>query len=176
MPQPNATGAAMIDVVDVDGKSIRQGSVDASLAADTAPQVPIQSLPSVPQKRGASRPCGSSRKRSCAKRLLVDFDVRLPGRCRVGHLLTLLSVGHTKLYEGIKAGRIAKPDGNDGRPYWDNATGAGDGASAGHATGDRCQRTGPYAAVPASVRYLVRESATVRLNEWSSRALPWSGP
>ncbi|MBI3374987.1 MAG: hypothetical protein HY017_24965 [Betaproteobacteria bacterium] len=46
-----------------------------------------------------------------------------PGRLRVAHLLSLLSVSHSTLYAGIKTGRYPKPDGMDGKiPYWWTST------------------------------------------------------
>lgn len=56
-------------------------------------------------------------------RPLGGIDLRQPGRLRVGHLLTLFSVSHSTLYSHIKAGRIPKPDGDDGtRPFWLTST------------------------------------------------------
>lgn len=52
-------------------------------------------------------------------------DLRLdqPGRLRVAHLLNLLSISHTTLYDGIKSGRYPKPDLRDGRmPFWFTST------------------------------------------------------
>ena len=57
-----------------------------------------------------------------SKRLPVDFDLYGPGRCRLGHLLTLFQVSHAKFYADLKRKKIAPPDGNDGRPWWHNAT------------------------------------------------------
>ena len=46
-----------------------------------------------------------------------------PGRLRVAHLLSLLSVSHSTLYAGIKSGRYPKPDGIDGKiPFWNTST------------------------------------------------------
>lgn len=45
-----------------------------------------------------------------------------PGRVRVGHLLTLLNISHSTLYERIKRGTWPEPDGKDTRPYWETAT------------------------------------------------------
>jgi len=52
--------------------------------------------------------------------VLVSLDQ--PGRLRVGHLLTLLSISSPTLYARINAGLIPKPDGHDGRPYWNTTT------------------------------------------------------
>ncbi len=52
-----------------------------------------------------------------------------PGRLRVGHLLAILGISCTTLYDGVtpKPGqtttRYPKPDGYDGRfPYWNTRT------------------------------------------------------
>ena len=56
-----------------------------------------------------------------AKAPIISLDQ--PGRLRVAHLLSLLSVCHTTLYVGIKSGRYPKPDGVDGKiPYWNTGT------------------------------------------------------
>lgn len=42
-----------------------------------------------------------------------------PGRLRVAHVLGILGVAHSTLYEGMKSGRYPRPDGRDGSiPYW----------------------------------------------------------
>ena len=46
-----------------------------------------------------------------------------PGRLRVAHVLSLLAVSHSTLYEGIKTLRYPPPDGYDGKmPFWKTAT------------------------------------------------------
>jgi hypothetical protein len=46
-----------------------------------------------------------------------------PGRLRVAHLLSILSVSHSTLYTGIKKGRYPAPDGHDVKiPYWNTCT------------------------------------------------------
>jgi len=56
-----------------------------------------------------------------AKAPTISLDQ--PGRLRVGHLLSLCSISHTKLYDGLKTGRYPKPDGYDGKmPYWRTET------------------------------------------------------
>jgi len=56
-----------------------------------------------------------------AKAPIISLDQ--PGRLRVAHLLSLLSVSHTTLYAGLKSGRYPKPDGRDGNmPFWFTAT------------------------------------------------------
>lgn len=56
-------------------------------------------------------------------RPLTHIDLDKPGRLRVGHMMTLFSVSHSTLYSHIRAGRIPKPDGDDGaRPYWRTET------------------------------------------------------
>jgi hypothetical protein len=39
-------------------------------------------------------------------------------RLRTGHLLTLYGVAHSTLYDRLRAGRIPRADGDDGRPWW----------------------------------------------------------
>ncbi|QOL50231.1 hypothetical protein [Massilia litorea] len=68
--------------------------------------------PARPTKNGHSKalPVGS-------------IDLQQPGRLRAGHLMTLFSVGHSTLYNHIRAGLIPQPDGADGaRPYWKTET------------------------------------------------------
>jgi len=61
--------------------------------------------------------CGHTR----AKAPIISLDQ--PGRLRVAHLLSLLSVSHSTLYAGIKSGRYPKPDGIDGKiPFWWTST------------------------------------------------------
>lgn len=63
------------------------------------------------------RRCGHTR----AKPPTISLDQ--PGRLRVAHLLSLLSVSHSTLYAGIKSGRYPKRDGTDGKiPYWKTST------------------------------------------------------
>ncbi|MFM0272381.1 hypothetical protein PQQ59_17465 [Paraburkholderia aspalathi] len=51
------------------------------------------------------------------------FSLDQPGRLRVGHLLTLLSISSPTLYKRINTGEIPKPDGRMGRsPYWNTQT------------------------------------------------------
>lgn len=46
-----------------------------------------------------------------------------PGRLRVAHMLSLLSVCHSTFYDGVATGRYPPPDGYDGRmPYWNTET------------------------------------------------------
>ncbi len=46
-----------------------------------------------------------------------------PGRLRVANLMSLLGVGHSTLYEGLRRKRYPQPDGFDGKiPYWNTAT------------------------------------------------------
>ena len=54
-----------------------------------------------------------------AKPLPFIGDINQPGRLRVGHLQTLLSLSHSGVYARIEKGEVPKPDGKDGkRPYW----------------------------------------------------------
>lgn len=56
-----------------------------------------------------------------AKALIISQDQ--PGRLRIAHLLSLFSVSHSTLYQGMKFGRYPKPDGRDGNfPYWKTET------------------------------------------------------
>lgn len=61
--------------------------------------------------------CGHAKARPVA-----HIDLTQPGRLRVGHLLTLLSISHSALYERLRSGRLPKPDGHDPRPYWRTTT------------------------------------------------------
>ncbi|WP_162600946.1 hypothetical protein [Paraburkholderia sp. C35] len=54
--------------------------------------------------------------------LPVLLSLDQPGRLRVGHLLTLLSISSPVLYARLKNGLIPKADGDDGRPYWNTST------------------------------------------------------
>ena len=46
-----------------------------------------------------------------------------PGRLRVAHLLALLGVSHSTLYQRMDAGSYPKPDGYDGKfPFWKTST------------------------------------------------------
>ena len=46
-----------------------------------------------------------------------------PGRLRVAHVMSLLGVSHSTLYEGIRRKRYPEPDGRDRKiPYWNTAT------------------------------------------------------
>lgn len=58
-----------------------------------------------------------------AKPKSVSFlNLDVIGRVRVGHMLTLLKISHSTLYQRIKSGRLPKPDGQDTRPYWHTST------------------------------------------------------
>lgn len=67
---------------------------------------------------------GGKRKRNGhtrAKAPIISLDQ--PGRLRVAHLLSLLSISHATLYAGLKSGRYPQPDGFDGKmPFWQTAT------------------------------------------------------
>jgi predicted DNA-binding transcriptional regulator AlpA len=64
-----------------------------------------------PKQRGHTRP----------KAPLISLDQ--PGRLRVAHLMALLAVSHSTLYERLKQGVFPKPDGFDGRcPWWRTST------------------------------------------------------
>lgn len=50
---------------------------------------------------------------------VVGMSLDQPGRVRVEHMLTFLSISHATLYARIAAGSVPPPDGKDGkRPYW----------------------------------------------------------
>src|SRR5689334_983532 len=73
-----------------------------------------------------SEPANHSAKRNQrghSKQLRITIDLNQPGRLRIGHLLTLLAVSHSKFYELRRRGAIPPPDGKDGaRPYWRTCT------------------------------------------------------
>ncbi|CAG4920425.1 hypothetical protein [Paraburkholderia gardini] len=52
----------------------------------------------------------------------VITPLNQPGRLRVGHLLTLLSISATTFYRRLNAGVIPEADGSDGKPYWKTET------------------------------------------------------
>lgn len=45
-----------------------------------------------------------------------------PGRLRISHLLSLLSISAPTFYRHLNKGRIPPATGNDGRPYWKTET------------------------------------------------------
>ena len=52
---------------------------------------------------------------------LISLDQ--PGWLKVCHVMSLLHVGHSTLYQGMQSNRYPKPDGKDGnRPYWHTET------------------------------------------------------
>lgn len=52
---------------------------------------------------------------------IIELDQ--PGRLRVAHVMAILSISHSLLYQGMKEGRYPKPDGWDGKfPYWNTGT------------------------------------------------------
>jgi predicted DNA-binding transcriptional regulator AlpA len=54
---------------------------------------------------------------------VVTIDLSQPGRLRVGHLMSLLSISHSTCYARLGEGTIPPPDGKDGRrPYWKTST------------------------------------------------------
>ena len=66
---------------------------------------------------GAKRRSGHVKPKSIA-----HLDLQQPGRLRVAHMLTLLSVSHSTFYSRLKNGSLPAPDGNDPRPYWRTET------------------------------------------------------
>lgn len=67
-------------------------------------------------------PIDKAKRTHTQARSVANLRLDVPGRVRVGHMMTLLSVSHSTLYERIKSGTIPKPDGKDGRPYWHTST------------------------------------------------------
>jgi hypothetical protein len=55
-----------------------------------------------------------------AKAPTISLDQ--PGRLRVAHLMALLSISHSSLYERLRTHVVPKPDGHDPRPYWKTET------------------------------------------------------
>ena len=52
-----------------------------------------------------------------------SISLHEPGRLRVAHLLALLGVSHSTLYQRMGAGNYPKPDGYDGKfPFWKTST------------------------------------------------------
>lgn len=52
-----------------------------------------------------------------------EISLSEPGRLRVGHVLSLLSISHSTFYAGLKSGRYPPADGRDGNfPYWKTST------------------------------------------------------
>ena len=97
----------------------KPGFADTTMFAVTAVPVATQNAP-----RGTSGKSTSAKRKSYpghSKALAVPFDIRGPGRCRIGHWLTLLQISNSKFYSDLKAGRIPPPDGHDGRPFWNNS-------------------------------------------------------
>jgi len=46
-----------------------------------------------------------------------------PGRLRVAHVISLLSISHSMFYAGLKSGKYPPADGRDGNfPYWKTST------------------------------------------------------
>jgi hypothetical protein len=57
------------------------------------------------------------------KAVAPTISLDQPGRLRVAHLMSLLGVSHSTLYEGMKRKRYPEPDGWDGKiPYWNTHT------------------------------------------------------
>jgi len=55
--------------------------------------------------------------------LPVQIDLNQVGRLRAGHLMSLLAIGHTTLYDRLRRGQIPPPHGYDGaRPFWKTRT------------------------------------------------------
>jgi len=76
--------------------------------------------------RASSSPASTSKMAKSnghTKAVAPTISLDQPGRLRVSHLMSLLGVGHSTLYEGIKRKRYPAPDGRDGKiPYWNTQT------------------------------------------------------
>ena len=58
-----------------------------------------------------------------SKPLAVPASFEDLTRLRVGHLLSILAISHSQLYQRLKEGRLPPCDGHDGkRPYWRAST------------------------------------------------------
>jgi hypothetical protein len=50
-------------------------------------------------------------------------DLNVPGRLRVGHLMTVYGLGHSSVYAHLRLSILPQPDGYvAGRPYWRSET------------------------------------------------------
>ena len=50
-------------------------------------------------------------------------DLNAPGRCRVGHLMTIYDMSHSSVYAHLKLKLLPQPDGYVARrPYWRSET------------------------------------------------------
>jgi len=84
-------------------------SVVAGVPAKPAEKLPVK--PKRPPRTGNTKPRP------------LRFPLDQPGRLRVGHLLTLLSISSPTLYKMLNSGQIPKPDGRMGRsPFWNTET------------------------------------------------------
>ena len=50
------------------------------------------------------------------------LDLNHVGRLRCAHVLALCSISHSTLYSRMHHGTFPRPDGNDGRNYWNTET------------------------------------------------------
>lgn len=51
------------------------------------------------------------------------IDLTLPGRLRTEEVLSVLKIGKSSFWDGIKTGRYPEPDYHEGRvPFWKHAT------------------------------------------------------
>ena len=63
------------------------------------------------------------KKNGHAKALPVMLDLNQPGRLRVGHMMTLLSVSHAGIYSRLREKKLPPMDGHDGkRGFWKTST------------------------------------------------------
>lgn len=49
-------------------------------------------------------------------------DLNGPGWLRTANVLSLCGISHSTLYARMNAGTFPRPDGNDGRNYWNTST------------------------------------------------------
>ncbi len=65
----------------------------------------------------------SSAKQRGHSRTLPYPDLDVPGRLRIGHILTIYGISHSSYYVHAEKGYLPKPDGRVGkRPYWRTET------------------------------------------------------
>jgi predicted DNA-binding transcriptional regulator AlpA len=52
-----------------------------------------------------------------------QIDIRTPGRLRTAHVLAILSISHSTLYNRLRGGTVPPPDGRDGgQNFWRTET------------------------------------------------------
>ena len=91
------------------GKKLKQGgngTVAKTAASESGASAEKHSKPSSGHTKPRPVPAG------------LEDDVRL----RSGQVMTLFGISHSTLYQRMRDGKIPKPDGHDGRPYWRQRT------------------------------------------------------